>query len=113
VDDIEISGDLVVVGLENETARPVFALEQVRPNPIRGETRFAFSVPARAASTLQLFSVDGRLVRTLLDRVVEAGRHQITWDGRDQDGRSVAPGVYFYKLESEQRSASERLVIIR
>jgi hypothetical protein len=72
------------------------------PNP--GDRMvLAFGVPAAgpagAQVRLELVGVDGRRVRTLVDGPYGAGRHETTWDGRDDQGRPVPPGVYFARLE--------------
>jgi uncharacterized repeat protein (TIGR01451 family) len=79
---------------------PVFALTVGAPNPFRDATSFRFSLPAPASTQLSVFDVTGRRVRTLLDRPLEAGQFDARWDGRDEGGRAVAPGVYFVRLQS-------------
>ncbi len=71
------------------------------PNPTSGgrTTSFALSVPAGMGAgdrlVLELYSAAGRRVRTLVDRPATAGAVTVAWDGADDDGRDVAPGIYF------------------
>jgi hypothetical protein len=76
------------------------ALFQSRPNPFRSATRIAFDLPAPGAVRLRVFDVQGRLVRTLVDAEVPAGRHDVPWDGSDAAGLPAGPGTYFYRLET-------------
>ena len=62
---------------------------------------------------LQIFDVDGRLVRTLVNGSVQAGRNSFTWDGADDRGHSVAPGVYFYRLDAPGFSETRRMMLLR
>ena len=67
------------------------------------------SVPVR----LDVFSVDGRRVATLVDEAFPAGRHQALWDGRDSGGKPVANGIYYYRLEAGSFVRTMRMVLLR
>jgi Subtilase family len=84
----------------------VLALNQNTPNPFNPITTIAFELPQPGAVSLRVFDLRGRSVRLLRDENLPAGRYRSTWDGRDDGGRSVASGVYFYEL----RTGGERLV---
>jgi hypothetical protein len=79
-------------------------LGQSFPNPVKagGPVAIAYGVPGGNAptvrTTIRLYDVRGRLVRSLVDETVPPGRYQATWDGKDQAGSRVAAGVYFYEL---------------
>jgi hypothetical protein len=83
------------------SAGATLSLGPARPNPARSEVRFNFSLPQRAETTIRLYSPAGRLIRTLLDEVMDAGTYTARWDGRDEAGRPVATGVYFYELNAD------------
>jgi flagellar hook assembly protein FlgD len=59
---------------------------------------------------LDLYDVRGARVRTLVERAAEPGRFVVTWDGRNGDGRSVAAGVYLYRLTAGRAALGGRLV---
>jgi hypothetical protein len=68
--------------------------------PLRnGEARIELSLSKADRVQVKVFDVSGRLVRTLADRMFEAGEHTLRWDGTDNDGRPVARGVYFSQSE--------------
>ena len=73
----------------------------------------SFTLPAEQQVSLKLYSVDGRLVRTLLEGAAEAGQHEIIWDGLSNAGRRVVPGVYFYKLKAGGQERTQKLVVLR
>jgi flagellar hook assembly protein FlgD len=63
---------------------------------------------------LELFSVDGRRVRSLESGWLAAGDHNAAWDGRDAAGRDVAAGIYFARLiVGDHSSVVERIVLMR
>jgi hypothetical protein len=90
-----------------------FALKRSVPNPARGMARIGFTLPQAGRVTLHVFGLHGERVRTLVDGERPAGAHSVAWDGRDDRGRVVGPGTYFYRLEGLGRSATQRLVWIR
>ena len=57
-----------------------------------------FSLPEAGKVTVNIYSETGQLVRKLVDREMAAGRYQVTWNGRNQFGKTVAAGVYFYRM---------------
>jgi len=61
----------------------------------------------------EVVSVEGRKVKTLLDEFVGPGRHTLEWDGTNDDGRSVAGGVYFYRVTTASETATRKMVILR
>ena len=85
----------------------------VSPNPFNPRTTVAFYVSEAAAVTLDVFDIRGRRVAALLDTVVDAGRHEVVWDGNDTDRRAVASGVYFVRLQTPHAEHHKRVVLIR
>ena len=83
------------------------------PNPFNPSTSIRFALPVPARARLVIYDLRGRLVRALLDSQVEAGFHRREWDGRDEQGREVASGVYFVQLRSGADTRSQRMVLVR
>ena len=90
-----------------------YALLQNYPNPFNPTTTIAFRLPVRAHVTLDVYSIVGRKVATLVARVMSAGEHEAMWDGRDDLGRPAASGVYFYRLEADEYVATRRMVLVK
>jgi len=90
-----------------------FALGEAAPNPVRGEASIAFAVPRAGPVRLRIFDVRGRCVRTLLDGPVAAGAGAVSWQGRDDAGRSLADGVYFCRLEHAGQTLTRKLLLVR
>ncbi len=105
-----------IVGVASEEATPaVLALAQNYPNPFAGTTRIAFEVPfgERDAVRLSIFDLQGRRVATLMQRPLPPGRHEVTWNGRADDGRPLASGLYLYRLEHGARRIVKTMTLIR
>ena len=78
------------------------AFAPAMPNPFSQRTTFRFSLARAGRADLQVFSVDGRLVRTLTTGVREAGEYQLEWNGTDDSGRPMNAGVYYARLVTAQ-----------
>jgi len=92
-------GTNVVTGVEDAPAPGLTHLLTNYPNPFNPATRIAFTLDRGAQISLKVYDVNGRLVRTLLDSYVSAGRRVVSWDGLGQRGEKVASGTYFLRLE--------------
>lgn len=94
--------DPLAAASPQDRAAPPVRLEQNVPNPFNPRTVLAFELPADgipgADVSLQIFDARGRLVRTWHPGILPPGRHERAWDGRDEAGRPVAAGTYFYRL---------------
>jgi hypothetical protein len=91
-----------------------FALHGNHPNPFNPATTIRFELGAPAPVRLAVFDMSGRLVRHLVDGDrLGAGRHDRTWDGRDGDGRSMAAGVYLYRLEAGDFRRTQRMTLVK
>jgi aminopeptidase N len=98
----------------NETPRPAsLRLMPTRPNPVRGRATFAFWLPAPGPVRLTLVDITGARVRTLAAGALPGGSHELVWDGRDDRGRLVAPGMYAAHLEAAGERRVQKLVLVR
>jgi hypothetical protein len=84
-----------------------------RPNPVLSGTELAFELENHAQASLRIYDLSGKLVRTLVTGSLAAGSHTARWDTRDESGKPVASGVYFYRLESSGLLATKQLVVTR
>jgi hypothetical protein len=89
-----------------------FALRGVTPNPFRESCVIRFALPRPGDASLVVHDVRGRAVRALRRGRLAAGRHESIWDGADESGAPVAPGVYFVHLRSGGLRAGAKLVRI-
>ena len=92
---------------------PRLALRAAQPNPFGAQTTLAFEMPAASDVTLAVYSVDGRLVRTLANGQAGPGPVEVQWDGTDESGRRVGSGLYFVKLIAGDEVRRGKLVVLR
>lgn len=85
----------------------------VLPNPATHGASIAYDLARPGRVTLRLFDASGRLLRLLADEPQPGGRHQLVWDGRLADGAIAAPGVYFFRLETDGLSGTQKLLVVR
>ncbi len=83
------------------------------PDPARGSLLFRIDVDREGPATLRVVAVQGRVVRRLEPGRLEAGRHTLPWDGRDEAGARLPPGTYLARLEVAGRVAWSRLTLLR
>jgi len=88
-------------------------LEQNVPNPFNPGTTIRYTVGQGGPVQLRIYDVQGRLVRTLVNETQSARRYGVTWDGTDANGQRVASGIYFYRLTTNGRSVSRRMVLLK
>ncbi len=83
------------------------------PNPFNPRTTIFFDLPQAGPAHLRIFDVAGRLVQEHTWTELPAGRSTYQWDGKDRHGHGVTSGVYFYRLDSREHSANQRMSLIR
>jgi hypothetical protein len=106
--------DVVGTAVPRSPVTPVMTqLAPGFPNPFRQTMTIAFSLQGRSAVELAVYSVDGRKVRTLARDVRDLGEYEIAWDGRDDYGSAMAPGVYFVQLVTEHGRFARRVTNLR
>ncbi|CUT00365.1 FG-GAP repeat domain-containing protein [Candidatus Kryptobacter tengchongensis] len=104
----------VKVQAQNDEILMGYHLSQNYPNPFNPTTWIKFSIPRDEFISLKIYTVDGRLVKTLVEgRYYSAGKHKITWDGTDENGNKVASGVYIYKISAGKFEASKKMLLLR
>jgi hypothetical protein len=85
-----------------------FTLSQNYPNPFNPITTIPFEIAERGRVTVEIFNVLGEKVATIIDEVVDAGSHEVTWDARN-----CSAGVYFYRLRSGTSNLTNRMILLK
>ena len=104
----------VSTGIAEQTRLPaVISLERPLPDPMRGVATIRFSIPRRTRASVSIRSATGALVRILSSpQSLAPNTYSLTWDGRDDHGRRVAPGIYFWRLESDDATLTRKSIKI-
>jgi Tol biopolymer transport system component len=113
-----VSGDWgphwgLVPGTADVGDPPVQGLALGFANPVREPATIHFTTDREAGTRLEVFDSMGRRTRMLFERRLAAGRHSLSWDGRDDTGRAVPAGVYYCRLISGGASRTAKLVFVR
>ncbi|MCK4403558.1 MAG: T9SS type A sorting domain-containing protein [candidate division Zixibacteria bacterium] len=99
-----------------------FELFQNYPNPFNPVTSIQYSVGSRqtktadgsfAHTTLKIYNVLGQRVRTLVDEPQKAGNYQVDWDGKDDWGKDVSSGIYFYTLKVNNYRETKKITLLK
>jgi len=90
-----------------------YALNQNMPNPFNPSTTIKFALPVSGHVDLVVYDVAGRLVRTLVNGDMEATDHSVIWNGRDNDNRQVASGVYYYRLTADEFNDTRKMMLVK
>jgi len=91
-----------------------FSLDQNCPNPFNSTTRIAFNLPRPVTLSLNIYDINGRLVKSLAKQEkFGAGHHSIAWNGSNNDGTTVSSGVYFYLIESKEFNSTKKLILLK
>ncbi len=106
--------DVTISSSKNSNTLPTdFSLSQNQPNPFNPTTQISFSLPKPAEVNLTIFNILGEKVVTLTEGLRTAGAHSVTWDGRDSRGNTVASGVYFYRLDAGDFTATKKMLMMK
>jgi hypothetical protein len=107
-----ITIDLAVKKIES-TLPTVYQLYPNYPNPFNPDTRIRLDVPVASTGRLEIYDLQGRLVRTLWSGTLTAGRYQYSWNSRDDRGLSVSSGLYFCRFSSPIYTATQKMMLIK
>ncbi|MCK5833815.1 T9SS type A sorting domain-containing protein [bacterium] len=87
-------------------------LNTAKPNPFNASTTIGFDLPKDSSVELDIYSIDGKLIKRLISGNIKAGSHSIVWDGRTDSGDKASSGVYLYKLSSENETQTRKMTLI-
>ena len=95
------------------TAPETFELSQNYPNPFNPETKIRYQLPNSGKVVVKIFDILGREVKSLVDEKLEAGFHEVTWNGRNNSGTRVSSGVYYYQIRSGEFKHTKKMILMK
>ncbi len=90
-----------------------FATAQNYPNPFNSMTTIEYCLPKEAGVYISVYNIFGLRIRTLVNETRYAGHHVVPWDGRNNAGKPVASGVYFYRLVADDYFAVRKMLLLK
>lgn len=123
VSDAQFSPGLTVAGNEFITTSvkqnasgdlPLsFDLKQNYPNPFNPTTTIGFDLPRTSHVTINIYNINGQLVKTLVNKQFAAGSHEHVWNAADNSGQIVPSGLYFYQIKADGFSARHKMIMLK
>ena len=110
---VKIENDLTAI--ENDlNSTSTFTLIGNYPNPFNPETTISFSITDNTKNTeLTIYNLKGQKVKTLINEKLPAGNHQVVWDGKGENGKSVSSGIYFYKMNTNKYTSTKKMILMK
>ncbi|MDY0151709.1 MAG: C25 family cysteine peptidase [Candidatus Cloacimonas sp.] len=91
----------------------VTALDANYPNPFNPETTIRYSTKAAGAVRISIYNMKGQLIRNLVNESKAAGYHRVIWNGQDERGAAVSSGIYFYRMDAVNYSATKKMMLMK
>ena len=115
IDDVKIYYVNYLAGIEssvNHIPKNYFICQSY-PNPTNSSCTIKYGIPKDCFVKLNIYNVVGQRVISLVNRREQAGFKLVSWDCRDEEGKLVAPGIYFYRLQTKEYKETRKLIIVR
>ena len=111
--DVAVS-EMAVSDVRDQFQTPqLTTLHQNAPNPFNPMTKVSFDIAKAGRVRVRIYSVNGALVKTLMDEELTAGRYDRMWNGKDRSGRQVPSGTYLLRLETPSTVQSRRMMLLK
>ncbi|MDX1531473.1 MAG: DUF5666 domain-containing protein, partial [Rhodothermales bacterium] len=110
---LETSGTSVAAEDDAPSVPAAFVLHGNYPNPFNPQTTIAFELKTPQAVSLVVYDAAGREVVRLVEGELGAGAHRVAWDGRNEQGRMAASGVYLYRLRAGGRAEARTMLLVK
>jgi len=111
----DINGLIPPVGIEdsNEITYVKSVLSQNYPNPFNPTTKINYSLKENSKVSINIYNIKGQKVKQLVSDQLSTGQHSAVWNGKDNNGRSVSSGIYFYKLKTGNFEKTRKMILMK
>ncbi|MCD6177135.1 MAG: T9SS type A sorting domain-containing protein, partial [Candidatus Cloacimonetes bacterium] len=105
IQSVDVDGDLIPI---------ITKLNANYPNPFNPTTTISFSVAQTSSLVnIEIFNIKGQKVKQLINEILPAGKHDVVWNGKDDNGKQAASGVYFYRMKSGDIQQSKKMLLLK
>ncbi|MBP7310557.1 MAG: T9SS type A sorting domain-containing protein, partial [Candidatus Cloacimonetes bacterium] len=91
----------------------VTELKQNYPNPFKGITNISWILEKDEPISVDIYNLKGQKVKSFYNGLGKKGRQVLSWDAKDNNGQSVASGIYFYRLNTPEGSKVQKMMVMR
>ena len=105
-----------VTGIDEDNLTKIpkgFTLSQNYPNPFNPETTISFSNPKVSSINISIYDIKGQKIKTITNENFQKGYHEVYWNGKDENDKSVSSGIYFYKMETDNFSEVKKAIFLK
>lgn len=102
-----------ITDADDPVATPIVSKLKVYPNPFNPQTGISYKLEASAQTEVSVYNLKGQKVRTLQNGASQPGEHNLSWDGRDDQGRDLAAGIYLIRLDAGKKSSMVKAVLAK
>lgn len=113
VEVINVADIVTGVGQNPGGVPAAFVLDQNYPNPFNPTTNISYGLNERSFVSLKIYNLMGEEVRSLVSQDMEAGYHDVKWDGRGNDGLEVPTGMYIYRMTAGTFSETKKMMLLK
>lgn len=99
--------------MDDSMIKKDFGLENNYPNPFNAQTHIPYSLKNAGHVQVIIYNVCGQMIRNLMNDYINAGTHELLWDGKDQLGMDVSSGIYLIVIENEHEKYVKRMELLR
>jgi flagellar hook assembly protein FlgD len=104
---------VVVVGIENSFALQNNVSVTNYPNPFNSETTISYSIPLNDIVSIEIYNNQGKKIKTLVNEYQASGNHSVVWNGKDDKGKAVSNGIYYYNIKAGKFFSSKKMVLTK
>ena len=98
---------------QNETSQIANCLGNNYPNPFNPETTISYQLPENSEVELAVYNLKGQKVKQLVSDQLSAGQYSVVWNGKDDNGKSVSSGIYFYKMKTDNFEKTKKMILMK
>jgi len=103
---------IMQIGAE-ESAIKYPAMLKNEPNPFKDRVTISYNIPITSKTSLEVYDITGKLVKTITNKVETIGHKEAIWDGKDIKGKEMSSGLYFVKLKSGETELTSKVMLLR
>jgi hypothetical protein len=102
-----------LISLENDLQVLTNLLSQNSPNPFNTETTISYSIPVNNNVSIEIYNIQGKKIKTLVNEYQASGNHSVVWNGKDDKGKAVSIGIYYYNIKAGKFFSTKKMVLTK